>query len=375
MLIIPLYPSAGILPGYNDEPLHLHYIRTLSETASRPVYHPSAEAADSLTGEFMQPPLYYALAAPLWKLGESFHPGGGLFGARLVSLLCGLLAALLGYRAILLITNNYKLAVSAGSALLFAPNAVIFTSIVTNDALVMAFGALLFYSIARCQRESASSLRQVMSGLYLAAGVWSKLSALALFPLIWYVAPRNAPPKTQWSARLRAFLAATALILPLLAWNAIHYGHVLVNGGHPISTRYSPEAVMGEPGNAADHPLKAVKIMLRTAVQPLPEVWGSFIEKAASSVWLVWWIAVFIIGLIISIKSKSQDGLFLIAILGLTGAFIWRGFQTFQVEFRLFMPVFIALAAISARALTKMRIPLGMQVFLWVFPLVVLLII
>jgi len=365
----PLFPDRSILPGYNDEPLHLFYVQHLAAGGGIPVWGVSADTSEHLAGEFTQPPLYYATASSPYKLGEALHNGWGMYLARLVSVICGLVAALFTYRIATLWFRNdggNVIALGAFAAMLLAPNAVVFSSIVTNDALLMALSALSLYSIIRCRSESTSVTRQFLTGLFIAAAVWTKLSGLLLIPLIWFAAPPEASPNFKWALRLRIGLVAVMGVMPLFAWNLAHYGHII-----PRTPGYDPESVLGITGGAVHHPVMALKIWLRTAAQPLDAVWGSLPEKLVSLVWVVIWGGVTTFGAFTLLKGKT-GGLFLTSAALLLLAFIYRNIGLFQVEFRTLAPAFPALAVMAGVGAAGANLSVITQVILWVTPLVIL---
>ncbi len=371
MFTVPLYPADDLLPGYNDEPLHLHYVDKVRTSGRWPVYRPTSEPSDSLQAEFMQSPLYYFLAAPVSKFADAVHDGWGLYGARLVSVVCGLLAALFAARTAMVWSGDPKVTVGVLTAMLLAPNAVLFTSIVTNDALLLCTAALAIHSLALCRTESAGVSRQVLTGVFLASAVWAKLSGLTLFPLAWFAGRPGDPPQERWLARLRVLVVALLLVMPLYAWNLAHYGQVIPGGVKPLVERYAPQSATGFEGGALRHPAAAVKFWARSAAQPFFTRWGSLLEKATSLAWVVWWGGVTLFGALLLLGDRPRGTMFILAVVCVAIGFIWRGSFMFQVEFRLFAPAFPALAVLTSRAAATLRVSPTVQAVLWVAPVLI----
>jgi len=369
---MPLYPDTTPIPGYNDEPLHLEYVRFLADFSIWPIWQP-ADSTNQLTGEFTQPPLYYALAAQGYRLGEAVTEGGGLIGARIISLILGLVAALFAYRAVQLLLNRdgspaaSAVALGALTAMLLAPTTVLFTSLVTNDALILCLGAMAFYSLILCRLGRGGAGRQILTGLILGAAVWGKMSGLTLFPLIWFTAPEGSTGKVKWSARGRVAAVAVATIMPLIAWNLAQYGQFL-----PITPGYAPEQALGVSGGGLLHPVMAVKLWLRTAAMPFDQVWGSLVEKLISLVWVIIWGGLTIWGGYQLIRTDRRSLLLTAAVGWVLLGFAFHNLKLFQVEFRLLIPAFPALAAMAGAGAAAARLPWWTQAALWATPLVML---
>src|SRR2546425_6914846 len=83
-----------------DEPAHFNYVRVIAEQATLPVlqagdynqaylddikarHFPAGMSIDPIRYESHQPPLYYVVEAPFYKLGEATSLDGRLLGLRL----------------------------------------------------------------------------------------------------------------------------------------------------------------------------------------------------------------------------------------------------------------------------------------------------
>jgi len=164
---VPLYPAQTALPGYNDEPLHLEYIRYIVKWDRLPVWRAEVSDANPLTGEYVQPPFYYLLCNTAFRFGEMLREGAGLYGARLLSLLLGLVAGLFVYWSARRITGSEPAALAAFIPIMFSPNTVFFSALVTNDAALACVCSMAFHSLLLNREGYGGSMRQVKTGVYL----------------------------------------------------------------------------------------------------------------------------------------------------------------------------------------------------------------
>ena len=366
---IPLHPDVGFLPGYNDEPLHLHYVQHLADGKGWPVYEPTGDIAiDHLRGEFVQPPLYYKSVVPAYKLGEFVKLGWGMYAVRLMSVLYGILAGVFAYRTAYIWTNRRRIARFTLAAMMLAPNAVIFTSLVSNDALLICLSAMTIYSLTLCRQPRSKGVRMVLTGAFLAAALWVKLSAIVLVPLIVFCAPQNTKLRNWLANSSRVFATFSLIIMPMIIWSVANYGYAYPGGGVPMQTQYLPEVAVGVSGGAIHHPLMATKIFLRTASMPIADLWGSPLEKIISSLWLLAWSIFLLIGMTVSVFKKNLSYMFLAAVIIMTTAFIFRSLFLFQVEFRLYAPIFLILSILTALGYERLNLPLWLYAILWSAP-------
>jgi len=372
LIALPLYPDKGILPGYNDEPLHLHYVEHIASGGEWPTWIASPDSLNYLTDAYVHPPLYYSIGVPFFRLGEKINDGLGLYSVRLLSIILGLIAGLFIYRTTLLLFNDRYTAISALAIALLAPNAVFFTSIVTNDALLYCLSALTLHSLVICHRGGCNALRQVITGSFIAASIWSKMSGLTLLPLAWFAAAPSGAKEQRWRSKARVFIVAVMLIMPLVARNIINYGQPVPGQQKPLADQYWPEKAVGVAGGAVLHPVQAVKTCLRLAAVPLMDLWGSRLEKGTSAIWLAFWGIVLLTGLISILLKPPRDYLLPAALGCVILGFIWHNIHLYQVEFRLLMPAFPALAVISARGAGSLKLPIAIQIILLLMPTVLL---
>jgi hypothetical protein len=172
--------------------------------------------------EAFQPPLYYALALPAWKLGDAIS---GAFGALYaVRVFDALLAAALAPLAMLIALRLWPAQPSVGwaAAVLTAamPGVDANLTSITNDVLVSVLGAITL--LVACSGR-VTLRRALIVGALLGAAILTKTTAVALIPAV-VVA-------LAWRGRLRNALAglavATVIVLPWIVSNVAIYGEAV----------------------------------------------------------------------------------------------------------------------------------------------------
>ncbi len=148
-----------------DEPAHYNYVRYLATNGDFPVLHmgdyphdylEQIKSAGFLPGmsidpiryEFHQPPLYYALTAPLYSL-----TGGNLLALRIFSVLLGAGIVVLAYAiARRIFPGRPGLALGSAAFVAFLPQHLATVSQVGNDVLAeLLFAAVLFVLVGWVQ--------------------------------------------------------------------------------------------------------------------------------------------------------------------------------------------------------------------------------
>jgi hypothetical protein len=242
-----------------DEPAHYNYIRALATTGHLPQmqtgdydqgyltqivfeqHFPPDMSIAPLTYEDWQPPLYYALAAPLFGL-----TGGSLLALRLFSVALGagivILAFLLGRES----RGDDTLALGAAAFVAFVPQHVAILASVNNDGLAELLLAAVMYGLVKFQPGA----RTWPLGLWLGLGLVTKLSCYIAVPLallayiqtLWPIRPggigqgadgignRPAGIGNMFKLPPRAYSALGVIFIPLLValpwWgrNLVLYG-------------------------------------------------------------------------------------------------------------------------------------------------------
>ena len=280
--------------GLIDEEQHLDYIRSLAEEGTVPVasrtplspqiieslfrshrwstFHwptpPSNDPADlGLEGysyEGFQPPLYYVLMAPIFRL----LPGGvlaSLFALRLVAVALSLVTVWITWRiASDIFSGNALLSLLPPLILVLLPERTMAASRVNNDVLLEPIAAAFFWVAVRVLLHGFTVRRSLALGLFLGLGFLTKTSmailVLALPCILWF---RRHDPGLM-TKTLAAVAPATALGAPLILRNLRLYGDWSGFAGFRVMANFAG-------------PQRSLSALV-TAAQNL---FGNF--------WVVWW--------------------------------------------------------------------------------------
>jgi hypothetical protein len=173
------------------------------------------------------PPLYYFLAAPLFRLGRLAAVQGLSLLLSIATLL--LIAALL--RRLDWIKATAQLSCLALAA--FHPQFVVFSLFISNDTLAIFLGVLIFFQCRRVQ-GSVAWRDDIVLGIMLALGLLTKAVFLAfVFPLAMFLCferARQELPRSQIAARLAIMIGcAGALGSYKYVENFLLFGNPAIN--------------------------------------------------------------------------------------------------------------------------------------------------
>src|SRR5262249_12297019 len=133
-------------PGYApDEPAHFEYARQIAETATLPILRPGTSGYEA-----HQPPLYYLLAAAVYRALAPAGEAAARHGLRALSIALGAGTIVLGWataRAIWPRDRVMPLAVAAFP--LAVPMHVAMSAAINNDALAEAVLSALLLVLVR----------------------------------------------------------------------------------------------------------------------------------------------------------------------------------------------------------------------------------
>ncbi|MBM4464670.1 MAG: hypothetical protein FJ014_03735 [Chloroflexi bacterium] len=198
MLIIAAYLVVGVLYAVNtppwevpDEPAHYNYIKYLAENYRFPVLQmgdyphdyleeikarqfPPEMSIEPLRYEFHQPPLYYVLAAVVYKLFD-----GSLLPLRLLSVLPGCCLLWVAYHIVKeIFPSDETLALGTAAFVAFVPMHVAMTAAVNNDTLAELILALILWMLVRYVKTSPPGLGGIEGGRFVGLGVLIGLGLL-----------------------------------------------------------------------------------------------------------------------------------------------------------------------------------------------------
>ncbi len=238
-----LYTPAWQAP---DEPAHYNYVRYLAENGRFPVLHygdyphayleqiksakfPPDMSVEPIRYEFWQPPLYYVLATPIYRLFD-----GALLPLRLLSLALGAGVLVTAYAIVLAVRpGDTALALGTVAFVAFVPMHLTMMASVNNDALAELLLAVVMLRLIQWARESpgkggrASSRFSflIVTGLLLGLGLVTKATVYVALPLalIALLLSERRPARLAWQA-LALFGPALVLALPWYVRNVAVYG-------------------------------------------------------------------------------------------------------------------------------------------------------
>jgi hypothetical protein len=223
-----------------DETAHVRYIEFLAAEHRLPVFDPANPGANY---EFHQPPLYYAVALPVYLLAGSDQSAQQpiRFLTLLLSLALIYLTFALG-RA--LAPDRPWAAVAAAGVVAFLPMQLGIATTIGNDALSEVLSAavllLLVVHVRAAARHREGEVAQapgpgamVAIGVFIGLGMLTKSIALLLLPVAWLAAllAARGPGGLSWRRLARDAGAATAVALVICGWwlvrNQMLYGDPL----------------------------------------------------------------------------------------------------------------------------------------------------
>lgn len=260
-----LYATATPAWQVPDEPAHYNYVKYVAEQGRLPELRPGdypAEYLEEIKGrrfppsmsiapiryESHQPPLYYALAATVYRLGLGVLGSGAtdrelVVVLRLFSLLIGAITLLVAYRIVRRVyAKEPGLALGTAAFMAFLPMHLAMSAGVNNDSLAELMVALVAWRLVTIGGSRPAgrwsglwSWRNTVGlGVLLGVALLTKMQSyvavgLALLALGWdALATRRLGAGISWSkalARAAAMLGvALAVVLPWLARNMLLYG-------------------------------------------------------------------------------------------------------------------------------------------------------
>lgn len=156
-----------------DENAHFEYVNFLAQNGHLPVFVPRGATFSGY--EYHQPPLYYALCAPLWKI---LPQGAREYSSRTVSLLCGLATLWVLWRALRILLPNRRdlAALSTFFAALLPLHQAVGAS-AGNDSLADLICAALFLLVARvCKNAETETPNATAPNAIVSNAVSSKIA-------------------------------------------------------------------------------------------------------------------------------------------------------------------------------------------------------
>ena len=190
LLVAIIGPFTG-----HDEVDHFWYVARLARgeglgEVGRVKLPPEAEPFKEYVADYpnnaevIQPPLYHALLAPVWRLvpGDVWDK---LFVLRLISVGLGVAVVWLAYlTARLLFPHDLLMRAGVPSFVALQPQFSFEAAIVNHDVLVIFLFSLVVLLLLTGLRDGFSPRREWTIGLLIAAGLWTKLSFGLVMPAV-----------------------------------------------------------------------------------------------------------------------------------------------------------------------------------------------
>lgn len=207
--------QTAFLPSYDDEYAHLNHVRYSANVGGTPPQSVSVhEPGAFLRGDFeyWQPPLYYSIAAPLWRL----HPTD-----LQVPVLLRLFSMILWALALITILRALPDAATRGPLILadtLLGIGLIHAATVNNDSLFALTASVLYLVAASALLRPFDWKEWTALALLASAAVYTKLSSLPLMPMVAVTAWVGV--KGSWKRKMgsAAGMALAVLLLTLPLW-------------------------------------------------------------------------------------------------------------------------------------------------------------
>lgn len=252
-----------------DEPAHYNYTRQVAESGCCPVltaedwdaeylaaltstgFEPSRlERLDAVQYEDHQPPLYYLLAAPIYRLSN-----GGLTALRLFSALLGAGGIVAIYLLARIVSHSGPVALGAAAFAAFVPQHVAILAGAGNDSLaelIVASGMVLAVGLV-CGGlpDRLRSRTPALLGVIMGLGFVTKASTFLLGPVL--VLALWLDWRAQETRRLRGLVARwAAFLIPALILGGLWWGRNIALYGWPdfMGLGRHDAVVVGQPRTA-----------------------------------------------------------------------------------------------------------------------------
>ncbi len=274
-LTIVLYLGIGTLyavltPVWQvpDEPAHYNYVRALAEGRGFPVLEPGDYdqeylgqltsqgfpadlPVDALGYEAHQPPLYYLLAAPIYRLAD-----GAVLSLRMFSVLLGAGVLIAAFGTVSSVfPGRPELGLMAAAFIAYIPQHLAMTAGVNNDTLAeLIVGGTLWTLVAyvgrggqRCADLGKREEKPWHVGLLLAAALLTKTTAYVLIGVAVgavVIRGHRERRKLSWLARQLTWTLMPAVLLsaPWFIRNGLAYGW-----HDPLGLARHKAVVVGQP--------------------------------------------------------------------------------------------------------------------------------
>jgi hypothetical protein len=238
-----------------DEPAHYNYIVELATTGRLPVLEfedypyeyltrvvsarfPPTMSVDTIRYEAHQPPLYYALAVPVFRVTAGLPLAARVLTLRLISVVLGAALLVVTYWVVeTVFPGEPTIALTATALVAFIPMHVTMTAAVNNDALAeLLIAAMLLVSLRRLRGRLSTRGYVLGGGVLYGLALLTKTTAYPAVVILllaevgrWWIAERG-----KAGFPIGPLVALVVIALTLSSWwfvrNAVVYGDLDVFG-------------------------------------------------------------------------------------------------------------------------------------------------
>lgn len=270
LILAGLYALRTPLWQAPDEPAHFNYVREVAVAGRLPRLQPGDYdqayldqikargfpadwPIDSIRYEGHQPPLYYALAAPVYLASQGWGLAGQVRALRLFGVLlgAGMLALLWASVRRLFPAQPWRAHVAAGFAATL-PMHLAMMAAVNNDPLAeLLIVAALYRLLGHVQEGESSPRAWAITGVVVGLGLLAKFQAYILLPLaaavwLWQAFFLTQKHNRRIPTLLAWLIPALLLALPWWLRNLTLYG-----GGDLLGLQQHDVIVSGQPRTLA----------------------------------------------------------------------------------------------------------------------------
>lgn len=276
------------VPPWNspDEPAHYNYVRYLAQERALPVLvpgdydfallerlkaarFPASEPVDAIRYESWQPPLFYALATPVYWLTAGLPLPQQVVALRLLSATFGALVLVVAYAIVGRVLGRGT-GLASAAFIAFVPMYVFISASINNDSLsVLVLSTILWVLVGILLPDNRPSgwkrllWRQpyLVLGVLLGLALLTKTTAYIALPLVGAVALVPQPGEGWRSrtvfSRLRGLVFAYGVAAIVSGWwfvrNAWVYGNLDILGrqrhdqvvsGQPVAGMFNSDVVL-----------------------------------------------------------------------------------------------------------------------------------
>lgn len=364
------------VPPWNhpDEPAHFNYVRYLATRGELPVLEMGAwnteelealkaskfrgaPSIEHITYEAHQPPLYYVLAAPVYRLSSGLPLGGQVFALRLLSVGLGVaLVYLVAVVALRAAPRRGDVATLAAGLAAFLPMHTSMAAAINSDALANVLGAGLVLAALRGVDPGYGRRAWAGVGALVGAALLTKATTYALIPLSVgaLILGRRTSGMATWRDRLRDGALAGGVALVVSGWwfgrNGTTYGW-----DDLLASRRHDDVVVGQL-RMADVGGEAAGGMVTTLWQSFWGVFGWMGVPMDDQMYLAYGTAVVVAGIggVVALPYARQARRWgrLVILLGagvaVAGALVLYNLRFVQPQGRYLFPALAAVAPLVA---------------------------